>query len=116
MLAGGPKCHVTAAMWVGMIGVGLPPTLFASRCIRQARRQGRLAPVLAADVLTMCAGMSLGHIAVPAHNPLFHHLSMLIGMLLGMATAGFALDRGSALFRKRRAIDSLPAHSSRPSL
>ena len=112
MLAGGPACHVTAAMWVGMFAVGLPPTLCGSRCIQDARREGHVIRVLAVDVVGMAAGMYMGHMVLAVHDTFLHHVSMLLGMLLGMALATAIRLRVEAVAGKRRASHSPPARST----
>ena len=112
MLAGGPACHMTLMMWVGMFAAGLPPTLWGSRCIRDTRRQGDVILVVVVDVLGMASGMYVGHLALTTHQILLHHLSMLLGMLLGMALATAIRLRIEAIAGKRRASGPLPARST----
>ncbi len=109
MLLGGPACHLTALAFVGMFALGLPTTLYGSRCLRAAHQQHRLLPTIAADILGMFGGMWLGHVCISGHNPMLHHVSMLAGMLLGMLGLQLLLQ----VLRERRVTNTPPALVSR---
>jgi hypothetical protein len=71
----------------GMIVLGLAPAIAFSRCLRAARREGRLLWSLLIDVTAMFAGMWLANCAKTEHGEwmvLLRHVSMLGGMTLGM--------------------------------
>lgn len=71
----------------GMIVLGLVPAIAFSRCLRAARREGRLLWSLSIDITAMLAGMWLANCAKTEHGEwmaLTRHASMLGGMTLGM--------------------------------
>ena len=88
--AGLPACHRSASlliMGLPMWLAGVIPALFWSRCLRQARAQGRLAFYLAIDLAAMILGMYAAHFATATWPLPFHHAAMCAGMLLGMGLA-----------------------------
>lgn len=71
----------------GMIILGLVPAIVFSRCLRAARRDGRLLWSLLIDSAAMLAGMWVVNCAKTEHGEwmvLTRHVSMLGGMTLGM--------------------------------
>jgi hypothetical protein len=93
------SCHLTSSAWLwmtaGMLTLGLPAALAGSRCIRRALKEGNLVQSLAAESIGMTAAMLLVHrlVTLVAHDPLMAHIAMLVGMLMGMTGASFALQR-----------------------
>ncbi|HXE13080.1 MAG TPA: hypothetical protein VN633_13220 [Bryobacteraceae bacterium] len=82
----------------GMIVLGLAPAIAFSRCLRAARREGRLLWSLSIDVTAMLAGMWLASRAKTEHGEwmaLTRHVSMLGGMTFGMI-AGMWIRSGLA--------------------
>jgi hypothetical protein len=100
----GVSCH--AADWTqwlrmsgAMIGAGLLPSAFFSRCLRKARREKRLYSTMVFDAAGMLAGMKLAGMIPMASSgtwaAIASHIVMVAGMMAGM-TAAMALRRPDA--------------------
>jgi hypothetical protein len=95
-LPDGISCH--AAGWPEwlqmsgvMIGAGLMPGIVFSRCLQEARREGRLWSTVACDIAGMLAGMKIAGListtSSGAWATIASHTFMVIGMMAGMIVA-----------------------------
>jgi hypothetical protein len=98
-LLAGSSCHSTRLADTVrangiMIATGLLPGVPLSRCLRQARRDGRLLSALALDAVGMFLGMTvvsfLPLAIAPPWQPIVGHTVMLAGMLAGMSATMIA--------------------------
>jgi hypothetical protein len=106
MLAGmsSPMSHAAdltawCRMCLGMFVLGLAPAIAFSRCLLAARRHGYLMRALLVDSSTMLAGMWLSSRITIEHGEwmmLARHVTMLAGMMFGMAAGMWV--RSSLLF------------------
>jgi hypothetical protein len=103
-LPDGTSCHAAGwAEWLrmsgSMIGAGLLPGAFFSRCLQEARREKKLCRTMALDGAGMLGGMKLAAlISTPTSGAwaiIASHMLMVVGMMVGM-TAAMALRRSGA--------------------